>query len=527
MMFEIKDKDLAGRIGIIKTKHGKIETPYLFPVINPRKQDVNLQELKSMGFPAIITNAWLINRYYNSEAIKRKLHSLLNFNGPIMTDSGAYQELHYGYVDADPIEIVRFQIEIGSDIAVILDKPTQSNASFEDALESVEETHNRALKAIKYIKESDILWVYPIQGAPYIDAVRRAIDHALEPLIYNAFSLYAIGSPTKLLERYDYATIIRVVAEAKMRLPLDKPIHLFGAGHPMIIPFMVALGIDTFDSASYILYARDERLMTPRGTIRLQEIDYLPCVCPICSKYTVKELKELDKKTRIKLIAQHNLYVINQELRTVKQAIREGRLWELLEERARSHPSLYDAFRVLIKYKQYIEKLSPTFKSLSRGIFLYDSLSSNRPHILRHRRRLLRVYVPYADKIVLLPLNARIKKNISHYIETKINKIFGGKRNGFFEIIFYAPFFNLIPLSIIDVYPLFQFEIPENLSNNVIDDILRYLQEFLAKLNNMNRKFEVYMVSDRDIYWSLNVVKTIEKNLQLYKYNNVEIIMVK
>ncbi len=523
-MFEIKDKDLAGRIGIITTKHGKIETPYLFPVINPRKQEVPLNIIKDIGFTAIITNAWLINKYYNGEVIEKKLHGLLDFTGPIMTDSGAYQELHYGYVEADPIDIVKFQINIGSDIAVILDKPTPSDASFTEALESVEETYRRALKVIDIIKESDSLWVYPVQGAPYVDAIRKAVSHATDSIIYNNFSLYAIGSPTKLLERYDYATIIRVVAEAKMGLPLDRPVHLFGAGHPMIIPFMVALGVDTFDSASYILYARDERLMTPRGTIRLQELDYLPCVCPICSKYTVKELKEMNRKDRIRLIAQHNLYVIEQEIRTVKQAIREGRLWELLEERARSHPSLYDAFRVLVKYSRYLEKMAPSFKSLSRGIFLYDSFSTNRPHISRHREKIMRIYMPYHDNIVFLPLDSRVKKNIVMYVDNAVKKVLEILENkGGYEVVFYVPYFNLIPFNLIDVYPLFQFEIPENPPREVIEEIPKYLCKFLEKLDGLYNKSElkIYVISDKNIKWSTDVIEILRHCIDSQEFSNL------
>lgn len=525
-MFEIKDKDLAGRIGIITTKHGKIETPYLFPVINPRKQEVPLDTIRDIGFTAVITNAWLVNRYYNGEAIEKKIHGLLNFAGPIMTDSGAYQELHYGYVEADPIDIVRFQVDIGSDIAVILDKPTPSDASFAEALESVEETYRRALEVISIIEKSDNLWVYPIQGAPYINAIKRAVHHGINSRIYNNFSLYAIGSPTKLLERYDYAAIVRIVAEAKMGLPPDKPVHLFGAGHPMIIPFMVALGIDTFDSASYILYARDERLMTSRGTIRLQELDYLPCICPICSKHTVKELKEMNRKERVRLIAQHNLYIILQEIRATKQAIREGRLWELLEERARSHPSLYDAFRILVKYNRYLEKMAPSFKPLSRGIFLYDAFSTNRPHILRHREKIMETYKPYRSKIVFLPLDSQIKKSMTIYVKDMVRKIIdvSEDKNGY-EIVFYLPYFNIIPYDIIDVYPLFQFEMPKNPPREVIEEIPKYLHVFLKKLDNQSGKslFKIYLVSNRNIEWSINTVEVLRSYINSREFSNLVI----
>ncbi|MDL5503268.1 MAG: tRNA-guanine transglycosylase, partial [Candidatus Methanoperedens sp.] len=100
----------------------------------------------------------------------------------------------------------------------------------------------------------------------------------------------------------------------------------------------VALGCDLFDSASYALYAKDGRYMTARGTYHIENLQYLPCSCPICSSLSVRELLESDK--REELLARHNLYVTFEEIRVVKQAIQEGSLWELVENRCRAHPQL-------------------------------------------------------------------------------------------------------------------------------------------------------------------------------------------
>ena len=131
------------------------------------------------------------------------------------------------------------------------------------------------------------------------------------------------------MESYNFSILSQLIRTTKLVVP-NKPIHLFGAGHPLTIPLAVALGCDTFDSASYILYAKDNRYMYSHGTLRLEDISYFPCCCPVCSYYTVKELLNEDRETRITNLAKHNLFVLKQEVSSVKQSIYDGRLWEYM-----------------------------------------------------------------------------------------------------------------------------------------------------------------------------------------------------
>ena len=125
MSFEIKEKDLLGRIGKLKTKSGTVETPLLFPVINPSIQPVPPRKLKNdFGFEAVITNAYILKKRFQSLPSENGLHKFLDFDGVVMTDSGAYQILVYGNVEVSQAEIVDYQEHIGSDIATILDIPT-------------------------------------------------------------------------------------------------------------------------------------------------------------------------------------------------------------------------------------------------------------------------------------------------------------------------------------------------------------------------------------------------------------------
>ena len=89
--FEIIDRDLAGRIGRLKTGHGTIETPTILPVINPNRLVIAPNELKNYGAEALITNSYILWKDYRQEAIDGGVHNFLDYNGPVMTDSGAFQ----------------------------------------------------------------------------------------------------------------------------------------------------------------------------------------------------------------------------------------------------------------------------------------------------------------------------------------------------------------------------------------------------------------------------------------------------
>jgi len=521
-MFEIKEKDLAGRIGIIETRHGRITTPIVFPVINIIKQEVPIQDIVNIGFNAIITNAYLVLKRFRDKALKLGIHKIIGYNGPIMTDSGAYQILQYGTIDVEPNEIVLAQQRMNSDIAVILDIPTPENVDWNKAKYTVDETLRRAKSALKYIEDDERIWVLPIQGGKYLDLIRYAAKEAAHIPYYN---MYAIGSPTQLLERYEYSTIINIVGEAKRILPPDKPLHLFGAGHPMILPFLVALGVDTFDSASYILYARDRRYITPSRTHRLDELEEFPCSCPICSKYTPQEVRELSRRGQVKLLALHNLYVIYEELKKIRTAIREGRLWELLEERSRAHPSLYKAFKALIKYYNLIEKYDPTSKGIVHGIFLYSDESLYRPEIIRYRNFINKLYQPppRLRKAVLIPGSITEKPlSRSKIIET-VNKMIRDVDRR--HKIYYIPFFNIIPHELCETYPLSQFEMNDNPSQTVLNIMVDNLIEYFKKWSKHYN--EILIIIDVNSSWIKDFLKMFirEVKMKLKDLNNIDLII--
>ncbi|ASJ10732.1 tRNA-guanine(15) transglycosylase [Thermococcus sp. P6] len=390
--FEIKARDAAGRIGKLTVNGRTVETPAIMPVINPKQMVVTPAELKEMGFGILITNSYIIYKTpeLRERALELGIHRLLDYDGIVEVDSGSFQLMRYGDVDVTNREIIEFQERIGVDVGTFLDIPTPPDAPREKAEEDLRTTLERAREA-EEIK--NIPMNAAVQGSSYPDLRTRAARKLSE----MNFEIHPIGAVVPLMESYRYRDLVDVVIASKLGLRADRPVHLFGAGHPMIFAMAVAMGVDLFDSASYVLYARDDRYMTPEGTKRLEELEYFPCSCPVCSRHTPQELREMPKEERTRLLALHNLWVIREELNRVKQAVREGTLWELVDERARGHPKLFAAYKRLLEYREYLEKNEPVTKP---GAFLKVSEEAMRwPTVYRARKRAERVAERFPERI--------------------------------------------------------------------------------------------------------------------------------
>lgn len=435
---------------------------------------MSLNSLAELGFNGVVTNAYLF--YKRRKGSVESIHEALKWDKVLMTDSGGYQVLVYGDVEVDNRTIVSYQRDIGVDIGVILDKPTGSMASHEEALKSVYETYKRAVEAAPLISDSDQLWVLPIQGLPYRDLVVRSSILAWRLPVY---SIYALGSPTILLEKYSYAGIVESTILARMTLPPGKPIHVFGVGHPMIIPFLVAAGGDLFDSASYVLYARDDRYMTETGTRNIRDLQYLPCSCPICSRYTVRELLEMPRQERTRLIALHNLHLLAEELRRVKQAIREGRLWELLEYKSRGHPRLREAFKVLVKYRRILEKYNPVSKPDARALMLVDSSSTRNPRLEATSRRVREAIGDLVENKIVIAIPAYRKPYTSQVEYAVLEEKYGSDSR--IALLFLHPMLGLIPPGLSSTYPFYQHEALFTRSDISSRNIGRLLAELKKK----------------------------------------------
>jgi 7-cyano-7-deazaguanine tRNA-ribosyltransferase len=202
----------------------------------------------------------------------------------------------------------------------------------------------------------------------------------------------------------------------------------------MIFALAAAMGCDLFDSAAYALYARQDRYLTVHGTGKLAEMSYLPCSCPVCQDHTLKEL--IDSPERAKLLARHNLYVSLQEIKQVKESIREGSLWDLLEARCRAHPRMLDGLKRLASNGVWLERLDSARKST----FFYASAEAAlRPEVVRYARRIERI-----------SLQGNVLLTDDPQIDT----------SGYDRVLRFKPPFGAYPVELSETYP-FNAEVPE------------------------------------------------------------------
>jgi 7-cyano-7-deazaguanine tRNA-ribosyltransferase len=343
----------------------------------------------------------------------------------------------------------------------------------------VQETIKRAKAFFKTKTRDDILWVGPVQGGRHLELVASsAVEMGKLP-----FQIHALGSPTEVMENYRFDVLVDMIMTAKKNLPPERPLHLFGAGHPFMFSLAVALGCDLFDSAAYALYARENRYMTENGTWRLSELDYFPCQCPKCTSATPQEVMVKTPKERETFLAEHNLHVCTAELNRIKQAIRDGRLWEHMEMRVHAHPALFTALKKLQRHSDFIEKFSPTVKK--SGLFFFGSIGLARPEVSHYRKRLLERYLPPENaRVLLLAPQTRKKPFHKAHEFSRVRQVFkrlGEKVAGSVHVCFYAAPFGVIPLELDEVYPLSQHEIALPLDQETVDYVAAQVSEYVSQ----------------------------------------------
>jgi 7-cyano-7-deazaguanine tRNA-ribosyltransferase len=469
MKFEIKDRDAAGRICKLTTKHGTVHTPTLLPVINPNKMLITPKEMKKLfGTEIVITNSYIINKNekLRKNALEKGVHKLIDFNGSVMTDSGTFQSYVYGEIEIDPIKIVEFQRDIGSDIGTILDVFSYPNQTKTNVEQSIQETIKRAKRSVK--AKGDMALACTVQGSIYPE-IREKCAKELSKIDSDFFP---IGGVVPLMENQRYTDLVRCIIYSKKGLDPSKPVHLFGAGHPLIFPLAVALGCDFFDSSAYVKYANDERFLFSWGTERLEHLTELPCSCPVCLKYTASELKKIDKNNRTLEIAKHNLYITYTEIKRIRNAIAQGSLWELVERRANSNPYLLEALKELClrENKDFLEQFEST--RTNKALFYTGGHTIHRPVVHRTHKRLFERYNGLYDTTVVFPDGS---KPYSIYYSDKIRKIL--KRNCNVNILIDSHL-GPIPLELDEMYPFAQSVFPEITDKETEDFVTNIFDDF-------------------------------------------------
>jgi len=462
-VFEVRERDGLARIGVLETRHGRVRTPALLPVVNPNRPIIPPRELaERFRAEILITNAYILGQGELREKVLHEgVRTFLDFPGAVMTDSGAFQSHVYGDVRVTNAEVIEFQRAIGSDLGTMLDPFSEPEHDHARALADVEETVRRAAEADRI--KGDLALVGAVQGGLHED-LRERCAREVSSL---GIAIAAIGGVVPLLESYRFADLARVILASKRGLDPSKPVHLFGAGHPIVFPLAALLGCDLFDSASYAKYARDGRMMFPDGTRRAADLVDAGCACPACASHGIEGVARDER-----LLAEHNLRVCFAAIGEVRRAIAAGELWELVERRARAHPALLDALRELRRHTDVLEEAEPLSR---RGALEYvGPETAHRPILARYRRRLLERHAPPPAKgLLVLPEGDR------PYSDRRAAIVERALRVADVHVVVKS-LWGPVPLELDHVWPLSQSLIPERADLEALEAAEVFFREWAA-----------------------------------------------
>ena len=395
--FEITERDGWARLGKLHSSTHVLNTPCLLPVINPNIRTVEPREMwEKYGFEALITNSYVIWKHeqLKERALSDGVHALLDYPGVIMTDSGTFQNYVYGDVEVDVEEIVNFQREIGVDIATMLDVFGTPDMTEEEIEHAVAETISRS--SVSLDAAGDTMLNGPIQGGIFPELRKQS---ALG-MGAHGFAIHPIGGIVPLMERQRYRELVEIILACREHIPWNRPIHMFGCGHPHLFPICVALGADLFDSAAYALFARDDRMLMPWGTVKLGDLKEFPISTAALSGHTPASVQSLPDDARCELLAHHNLEVTASELARCRQAVRDGTFWKLVEERSHTNAALREATEYL--YANMPEGLVAATNPLRNGGVRMSQDLPTCPPSVAALGRLLNSFETDSDRAVLI-----------------------------------------------------------------------------------------------------------------------------
>ncbi len=307
-----------------------VETPLFLPVFEPDSAPIPLGEMQeSFGVRGVMVNAYFLYRRRRLRRLlpERGIKDHLGFRGLVATDSGAFQAFRARLYLRNR-SIVRFQDEIGADIASPLDVVTPPGDNFSTAEGKLGVTMQRIEEALGLVERATLMGVQ--QGGRFAELRRRAA----EGLVELGVRYVALGSLVPFFTRnHSLGFAGRVIAEARRIVPDRIPIHLYGAGDPLELPFYVALGCNVFDSSSYVHYAESGAYMTPFGALPPERPvpAGFECACPFC--------RDRGKAVRRDpaLLARHNLWTILEVAERVRAELARGTLAEHCHAVARTH----------------------------------------------------------------------------------------------------------------------------------------------------------------------------------------------
>lgn len=352
-------KQTGARLGRIHTPHGTYETPMFMPVGTlATVKTMSPEELKEIGSAIILSNTYHLWLRPGHEIIKEAggLHQFMNWDQPILTDSGGFQvfslsqfrkieeegvyfrnHLNGDKLFLSPEKSIEIQEALGADIIMAFDECPPYPATHEYMKKSVERTSRWAERCLEAQSRKKVQGLFGIvQGGEFEDLRKQSAND----LVSMDFPGYAIGG-LSVGEPKDVMN--RVLEFTTPLLPVSKPRYLMGVGSPDSLIDGVIRGVDMFDCVLPTRIARNGTLMTSKGRLVVKNAKYARdfgpldenCDCYTCQHYTrayIRHLIKCNETFGIRLTTYHNLYFLLRLMEQVRQAIREDRLGDFRQE---------------------------------------------------------------------------------------------------------------------------------------------------------------------------------------------------
>lgn len=360
---ESESQKTSARTGVFQTPHGDVETPAFMPVgTRGTVKGLLPRDLAEAGSRIVLGNTYHLHLRPGDEIIEKLggLHAVMNWQGPILTDSGGYQVFSLGdtaQIDEDGVafksivdgsnirftaeRVMQIQKRLGADIVMAFDQCPADPTDREGVARATERTHLWLERCVRWHRDHDgedrgqaLFGI--IQGGAFEDLRRESLQVVTEHGLVG----YAVGG-VSVGESREH---MRVALDATgPDLPRDKPRYLMGIGTPLDFLDAVERGFDLFDCVTPTRHGRTAGAFTSRGRLNMRNQQWMEdtspldpeCSCPTCtgwSKGTIRHLVKVDEMLGSILLSLHNVYYFHGILKRIRQAIRDDRLAELRAE---------------------------------------------------------------------------------------------------------------------------------------------------------------------------------------------------
>lgn len=359
--YTVHKQDGGARTGTLQTAHGEIATPAFMPVGTAATVKAMLPEsVRATGADIILGNTYHLMLRPTAERIHRLggLHQFMNWDRPILTDSGGFQVMSLAQLRKITEEGVTFQSHhdgskhllspersmeiqylLGSDITMIFDECTPYPVSYEEAEVSMELSLRWAERSKQAFTKRDGYGLFGIVQGSVFEPLRVRSAEALKGIGFDGYAIggLAVGEGQELM----FSTLSDTIPI----LPVDKPRYLMGVGKPLDIVGAVLRGVDMFDCVIPTRSGRNGQAFVRGGTINIRNARYAEdtnpldesCSCMTCTNYSRAYLHHVVRAKEIigsMLMTWHNLHYYQDLMREIRQAIHEGRLaayWEQMQ----------------------------------------------------------------------------------------------------------------------------------------------------------------------------------------------------